>query len=280
MKQLRSGFLAASLFANILFCSNTALAQESQKELLFGSVAMDIPAAMYVRLKPLTDYLSHTLKRPVNLRLSPDMASAIDEVASGHVQLAYLTPVAYLEARKKGGAQLIVKTVTKGKGSFQLMIVVRQDSPIKSVKDLVGKDFAFGDKKALLQRATVVGAGLPLSKLNSYKFIGHYDNIVRAVLSGDFDAGILKDTMAYKWQGKGIRIIYQSPNLPPYNIAASRNTPPETVAELRKAFLALNGKNPEYLKIIKALDKKYDGFAPTSDSEYDIVRKLVAPFKE
>ena len=280
MKQARSGFLAVILFANILFCSSTALAQESQKELLFGSVAMDIPAAMYTRLKPLTDYLSQTLKRPVTLRLSPDMGGAIKEVASGNVQLAYLTPVAYLEARKKGKAQLIVKTVTKGKGSFRLMIVVRQDSPIKTVNDLVGKDFAFGDEKALLQRATVVGAGLPLDKLHSYKFIGHYDNIVRAVISGDFDAGILKDTMAYKWQGKGIRILYESPDLPPYNITASRNVSPKTVAELRRAFLSLNAKNPEHLKVIKALDKKYDGFAPTSDSEYDVVRKLVAPFKK
>jgi len=208
------------------------------------------------------------------------MGSAIKEVTSGNVQLAYLTPVAYLDAKKNGNAQLIVKTVTNGKGSFRLMIVVRQDSPIKSVNDLVGKDFAFGDEKALLQRATVVGAGLPLDKLHSYKFIGHYDNIVRAVISGDFDAGILKDTMAYKWQGKGIRIVYESPDLPPYNITASGNVPPKTVAELRKAFLALNAKNPEHLKVIKALDKKYDGFAATSDSEYDVVRKLVAPFKK
>lgn len=280
MKQIHSGFLVASVFASIMFYSSTAVAEKPGRELLFGSVAMDIPAAMYTRLKPLTDYLSQTLRRPVTLKLSPDMGSAINEVASGNVQLAYLTPVAYLEARKKGGAKLIVKTVTKGKGSFRLMVVVRQDSSVKSVNDLVGKDFAFGDERALLQRAVVVGAGLPLNKLNSYKFIGHYDNIVRAVISGDFDAGILKDTMAYKWQGKGIRIIYQSPDLPPYNITASQNTSSQTVSELRKAFLALNPKNPEHMKVIKALDKKYDGFAPTSDSEYDIVRKLVAPFKE
>jgi len=280
MKQIRSGRLAVILFANYLLFSSAVMAQENPDELLFGSVAMDIPAAMYTRLQPLTDYLSQTLHRPVTLRLSPDMGSAIKEVASGNVQLAYLTPVAYLEARKKGKAQLIVKTVTNGKGSFRLMIVVRQDSPIKTINDLVGKDFAFGDEKALLQRATVVGAGLPLDKLHSYKFIGHYDNIVRAIISGDFDAGILKDTMAYKWQGKGIRILYQSPDLPPYNITASSNTSPKTVAELRKAFLALSAKNPEHIKVIKALDKKYDGFASTSDSEYDVVRKLVAPFKK
>jgi len=47
---------------------------------------------------------------------------------------------------------------------------------------------------------------------------------------------------------------------------------------MRKAFLTLNGKNPEHLKIIKALDKKYDGFAPTSDTEYDVVRQMIKPF--
>ena len=97
MRQTRPGFLIIGSFASILFCSSTALAQDGQEELLFGSVAMDIPAAMYTRLKPLTDYLSQTLKRPVTLRLSPDMGSAIKEVALGNVQLAYLTPVAYLE---------------------------------------------------------------------------------------------------------------------------------------------------------------------------------------
>jgi hypothetical protein len=32
------------------------------------------------------------------------------------------------------------------------------------------------------------------------------------------------------------------------------------------------------LPIIKSLDKKYNGFAPTNDEEYDIVRKLIKPF--
>ena len=239
---------------------------------------MDIPAVMHKRLTPLTNYLSSTLDRPVTLKLSPNMGDAIDNTAKGSVDLSYLTPVAYLRAHEKGNAKLIVKTVTKGKASFKLMIVVKEGSPIKSVKQLSGKSFAFGDKKALLQRATVVGAGMPLEKLGEYKFIGHYDNIVRAVMNGDFDAGILKDTMAYKWEGKGIRILYATPDLPPYNIAASKNVDNTTLAKLEKAFLDLNPKNPEHLKVIKALDKKYDGFARTSDAEYDIVRKLTRPF--
>ena len=48
--------------------------------------------------------------------------------------------------------------------------------------------------------------------------------------------------------------------------------------KLQKAFLDLNTLNPDHFPVIKALDKKYDGFAPTSDSEYDIVRQLIKPF--
>ena len=260
----------------VLFYSNISLASD---EIIFGSVAMDIPAVMHKRLKPLTRYLSKKLKKKVVLKLSPNMGAAINETANGSVDISYLTPVAYLRAHEKGNAQLIAKTVTNGKASFKLMIVIKENSPIKSVKDLEGKSFAFGDERALLQRATVVGAGLELNKFKEYQFIGHYDNIARAVMNDDFDAGILKDTMAYKWDGKGLRILHSSPALPPYNIVASKNVNKATLEKLKKIFLSLNKNNPEELRVIKAIDKKYDGFAATNDAEYDVVRKLVAPFE-
>lgn len=276
MKLLKT-MLWAVVFAAAL--TAPAQAEEQAPGLRFGSVAMDIPPVMYRRLTPLTEYLGKQLGQPVRLQLSPDMPAAIHGLASGQVDIAYLTPVAYLRAHSEGNAQLVAKTVTEGRGSFQLMIVVREDSPIQSVDDLRGVRFAFGDQAALLQRAVVVGAGMPLESLGEYRFLGHYDNIVRGVMSGDFQAGILKDTMAFKWQGKGIRILYSSPALPPYNIAASGNMDPQTLAKLRAAFLGLNAQDPQQAEVIKALDKKYDGFAAVEDAEYDIVRQLIAPFK-
>jgi len=248
-------------------------------EIRLGSVAMDIPAEMYRRLAPLTKYLSESLKRPVKLKLSPSMSAAIDEVSKGSVELAYLTPVAYLKAHAKGDVQLVARMVTNNKATFQLMVVVRDDSPIKRVQDLKGKTFAFGDKAALLQRAVVVGAGMPLESLGEYKFIGHYDNIAKGVANGDFDAGILKDTMAHDWQHRGLRILHSSPPLPPYNIVASSKLDAKLLQQIRQAFLALDIKNPAHRKVIQALDDEYSGFAPVLDSDYDVVRQLIAPFE-
>ena len=193
-----------SLLTALAFTPISGFAAEMDQPLRFGSVAMDVPAKMHHRLTPLTQYLSGILKRPVTLKLSKNMPGAIEDVSTGSVELAYLTPVAYIKSHKKGNTRLVAKTVTKGRGSFQLMIVVKENSPIKTLADLKGRSFAFGDKAALLQRAVVVGSGTKLESLGSYEFLGHYDNIVRAVLHGEFDAGILKDTKAFKWKGKGI----------------------------------------------------------------------------
>ncbi len=268
--------LIGGLLTLSLTTSSTVSA--TKQELRFGSVAMDVPTEMHRRLTPLTRYLSEALDMPVTLKLAKNMPDAITDIAEGSVEIAYLTPVAYIKSHKKGNTRLVAKTVTKGRASFKLMIIVRKNSPIRTIEDLKGKSFAFGDKAALLQRAVVVGSGVKLKTLGSYKFLGHYDNIVRAVLHGEFDAGILKDTKAYQWQDKGIRIIYTSDELPPYNIAASSNVDDKLLEKLQSAFLNLNAENEEHKKIIKALDKKYDGFVATSDKEYDIVRKLIAPF--
>lgn len=257
----------------------TASGSATASTLRFGSVAMDIPAEMHRRLKPLTVYLEQRLGRTVELRLSPHLAAAADALARGEVDLAYLTPVAYLRAQKTGGARPLVKTLTQGRPYFQLVIAVRADSPFRTVHDLAGRRFAFGDPKAILQRAVVKEAGLPLEAFAEYRFLGHYDNIARGIANGDFDAGILKDTTALEWQRRGLRVLYRSPPLPPYNIAVRGDLDDKTFDALRRAFLALDPARPEEAAVIRALDPSYTGFAPVEDHEYDIVRQLVRPFE-
>jgi len=262
----------------LVLLSIVSSAVRAEGELYFGSVAMDIPATMHKRLKPLADYLSAELKQPVRLRLSSDLANAASDLAASRVHIAYLTPVAYIKAHKAGNVRLLAKPLTQGQGSFRLMLVTQEKSGIRSAKDLPGKSFAFGDKGAILQRAVVVGAGVALEQLGPVAYLGHYDNIARGVMAGDFDAGIVKDTTAYEWQAKGLRVFYSSADLPPYNLAVSRDVDEATYQKLRAALLKLDQNNPRHRAVIKGLDPSYDGFAPTSDAEYDIVRQLIKPF--
>jgi len=277
LTRIRTFFLAVALAIAPL--SAAVWPGSARAELQFGSVAADIPAVMHRRLKPLVAYLAHELGEPVTLRLAPDLTRAAEEVAAGRVDISYLTPVAYLRAHRAGNVKLVAKLVTAGQGALRLMLVVRESSPVRRPRDLVGKSFAFGDPAAMLQRAVLVHSGVRLDELGSYEFIGHYDNIARGVVNGDFDGGILKDTTAQAWVGKGLRIIHTSPELPPYNIAVSKAMTEARAGAIRDALLRLDVSRPDHAQIIRALDPKYTGFAPVTDSEYDIVRALVKPFE-
>jgi len=260
--------------------SVSLLAAEDPEEIFLGSVAMDVPAAMVQRMAPLTQYLSKKTGLRVSFRASPNLGSSVTELGKEFTHIAYLTPVAYIEAHDKYNAKPLVSPITHGKSTFNLIIAVNKDSPIKTPQDLKGKTFAFGDPKALLQRAVVVGSGVKMEELSRYNFLNHYDNIAKAVLNKDFDAGILKDTIYEEFAPKGLRKIYTSAPLSSYLFAVSDRLPPATVKKLQAAFLELKASNPEHKAILRELDQGYDGFEPTEDKDYDAIRKLIAPFQQ
>lgn len=268
------------LVLNVFLLAPLRVCADQNQAVRFGSVAEDTPAVMHQRLTPLIDYLEAAIGRPVVLMLSPDMPTVIKALSNGEVELAYLTPVAYLNARKMGNATLVAKVVTDNQAYFHLEIVVREDSSIKTVADLAGKSFAFGDPAALLQRAVVVNAGMSLERLGNRAYLGHYDNIARGVLNRDYDAGIVTDSKSRKWNQKGLRVIYSSERLPPYNIAAAGKIDHALLLKLQRALLSLDGHNPDQRRVLDALGKDYNGFAQTNDAEYDIIRKLIKPFQQ
>lgn len=280
---LKKRSACASLFVTLSLCMlSTVYASEgnSGKDLQLGSVAMDIPVEMIKRLTPLTHYLSKQIGITVNFRASPNLNSAVEDLGNNTTQIAYLTPAAYLEAHEKYGAVPLVNPLNKGKGTFTLMIAVAKDSPIQKVTDLRGKKFAFGDKKAILQPAVVESSGIKLEELASYDYLNHYDNIAKAVINGDFDAGIVKDTIAEKFADQGLRVIYTSALLPSYVFAVNKNLPAITVKKLRKAMLALKADTEAHKAILTSLEKGYDGFEIAEDKDFDGIRKLLALSKK
>ena len=248
-------------------------------EIFMGSVAMDVPVDMVQRLTPLTQYLSVSTGLKVSFRASNNMDSAASDLGNNLTQIAYLTPVAYLDAHDKYGVMALVAPLVHGQATFRLVVVTRKDGPFKTMRDLRGHTFAFGDEKALLQRAVIMSGGIKLNEFSRLAYLKYYDNIAKAVLNKDFDAGILKDSISAEYQGRGLRVIYSSPPLPSYLFAVSSRLPQATVNKLRDALLALKADTTEHRAILSKLDEGYDGFAKVNDKDYDVVRQLISPFR-
>jgi phosphonate transport system substrate-binding protein len=249
-------------------------------EVIMGSVAMDIPVEMIKRMSALTDYLALTTKLKVSFRPSPNLDSTVDDLGTGRTQIAYLTPVAYIEARKKYGVIPLVAPTTQGRPYFSLVIGVKTGTSINSPADLKGKRFAYGDEKALLQRAAVESMGLKSSDFSKFAYLKHYDNIAKAVLAGDFDGGILKDSVAKDFKSKGIVVIGSTEPLPSYIFAVHPNMPAAVRDQLRNALLALKKTTPDRIATLEAFDKACDGFVVVDDPAYDSVRKLIQPYQK
>lgn len=274
--------LLAALFAGVTLASAPSVRAQTapQTEVTMGSVAMDIPVEMIKRLSALTNYLSLTTGLNVRFRPSPNLGSAVDDLGKGQTQIAYLTPVAYIDAHRKYGVVPLVAPTTDGKPHFSLVIATKAGSGIRTPADLKGKRFAFGDEKALLQRAAVESMGLKASDFSHFAYLKHYDNISKALLAGDFDGGILLNSTAETFKSKGIVVIDSTPPLPSYIIAVHPGMPVATRNQLRDALLALRKSTPESTATLEAFDKAYDGFVVVEDSAYDPIRKLIAPFQK
>ena len=249
-------------------------------DVTMGSVAMDIPVEMIKRMSALTNYLALSTNLNIRFRPSPNLGSAVEDLGTGQTQIAYLTPVAYIEARKKYGVIPLVAPTTQGRPSFSLVIGVKAGSGINTPAELKGKRFAFGDEKALLQRAAVASMGLTANDFSNFAYLKHYDNIAKAVLAGDFDGGILKDSVAEGFKSKGIVVIGSTAQLPSYLIAVHPGMPVAVRNQLRDALLALKKSTPESAATLEAFDIAYDGFTPIDDAAYDPVRILIQPFQK
>ena len=253
---------------------------QADSSVTMGSVAMDIPVEMVKRLSALTNYLALNTGLNIRFRPSPDLGSAVDELGGNQTQIAYLTPVAYIEAQKKYGVVPLVAPTTKGKPTFSLVIGAKAGSTIRTPADLRGKRFAFGDEKALLQKAAVASMGLSTTDFSQFAYLKHYDNIAKAVLAGDFDGGILKDSIADDFKDKGLIVISSTPPLPSYLFAVHPSMPVSVRDKLRDAFLSLKKDNPVGAVTLEAFDSSYDGFVIIQDNTYDSVRKLIQPFQK
>jgi ABC-type phosphate/phosphonate transport system substrate-binding protein len=70
----------------------------------------------------------------------------VEALVAGHIDIAWNTPLAYLQARERLGGQCLVLGMRDSDVSFTTVFITRADSLIHSLSDLKGKRFALGSR--------------------------------------------------------------------------------------------------------------------------------------
>jgi methyl-accepting chemotaxis protein len=256
------------------------LEDTSTSLLRMGVVPLESPAVMFKKFSPLAEYLSRKLKIRVDLKVAVDFQGAIRDMGQGVTQFCFMTPSTYIEAHTKHGINVLVKALRDGKPFQHSVIIARTSSTINEVKDIKGHTFAFGDihstSSHIVPRAMLLNEGVDVKDLQYYNYLGHHDDVAKAVLNGDFDAGAVMESIAYKYKDMGIKLVKFSDAIPEFNICASKDIDAAMKKELKNVFVALNADTPEGASVLKSINESYTGFVEASDEEYDGIKNMMS----
>jgi len=252
----------------------------SGKDVVYmGVVPLESPAEMYKKFMPFADYLSEKLGKRVELRIPVDFNTAIADIGSGLTQLCFMTPSTYIEAHNRHQVRVLAKALRKGKPYHHTVIIVRADSGINELREIKGRTFAFGDihstSSHLVPRAMLKQAGVDLTSLRYYEYLGHHDDVAQAVLKGDFDAGGVMEAVALRYESKGIKLLKYSPEVPEFNMATARDLSADEREALRQAVLRLNAANVQDHRVLASINEDYTGFTDAADADFDPIRQII-----
>ncbi|NOY40187.1 MAG: phosphate/phosphite/phosphonate ABC transporter substrate-binding protein [Nitrospirae bacterium] len=260
-----------------------SISTRTKKTLRLGVVPLESPADMYRKFTPLAEYLSRKTGKKVELKVGVDFNSAIEDIGSGVTQFCYMSPSTYIKANRNYGVRVIAKALRDGKPFHHSVIIARSDSPVSSIEGLRNCSFAFGDQEStsshIVPRYMLLEAGIDLDDLLFYNYLGHHDDVAKAVLSGGYDAGGVMESTADKYREQGLKFIKFSEEIPEFNICITREMTEEGAEEIKSAILALKDTGTEGISVLKSIDEHYTGFVEAHDDDYAWIRDIMSKLK-
>jgi len=210
-----------------------------------------------------------------------DYAGVLAALETGSVDVAYLSPFPYALASSvmKVKPQPLAMPWVQGSLTYRGIIFVRADSPIRTLEDLRGKTFAFGDVTSttgyLLPRAMLESKGI--FQTLKWRNAGNANMVVKAVENKAADAGAAYESVfqvAYRTEpekAKLMRVIAYTVAIPNGIYVARGDLPADTVRKLQKAFLGMNTDPAGRAAMLKAPNDK---IVPPDDKLFDPVREV------
>ena len=188
-----------TLTLGAMLCAPMAVADDRVR-LNFGVYSSNKPSAMVRTFKPslnaLENIMADKLGRDVDIRMqiAKDYDQGLNDLVSGKVDFSRFGPASYIEAKRSNDDIEILAMESKNSQKvFYGIIAVHENSDIKSVEDLRGRSFAFGDESSTIGRYLsqlyLENNDIRAEDLKSYKYLGRHDLVGTAVGAGDFDAG-------------------------------------------------------------------------------------------
>ena len=195
--------------------------------------------------KPLQQYLTAQLGRPVEFYTAPNFESYVDTLLAGGYDIAISPPHFAMLAMEQHYVPLV-----RYRSRLEPVLAVRKDAPLHRAEDFRGKRVAMADASAIIRIATVKWfAEHGLQAGRDYQIVERptHGASVAAAAIGEVDAGL---TTAESMKllpidlQRQVRVVATGEKMPHLFTLANRNLGQKEIANLKQALLAFPATEP------------------------------------
>jgi phosphonate transport system substrate-binding protein len=232
---------------------------------------------------PLRDYLAKAIGETVELIIPTNYNATVEGLGNDSLDFAYLGGLTYIKAHVRYGVLPIVQR--ESDRQFHALFISHAGTDIKSLKDLKGHSFAFGDINStsghLMPYAEMLHAGISPDKDLQFRYTGSHPATAKAVEAGVVDAGAVDESVFHAMVQAGqldkTKVYVFSTTAPfvDYVWVARKEIDAAARDRFAAAFLAL--QSPRDDKVLAIL--RGTKFVRANDFEYDPLRSVAKAVK-
>ena len=249
--------------------------------IVFTYTPVEDPAVYENIFKPFTTYLAKCLDKKVVFYQVQSNAAEIEAMRSGRLHVAgFSTGPTAFAVNIAGAVPFAVKGNEKEFQGYNLIVIVKKDSPYQKLADLKGKKLAHtapsSNSGHMAPLALFPPQGLTPDKDYKILFSGKHDSSVMGVGSGDYDAAAVASDVFHRMGVRGqikeddYRIIYRSQKFPTSSFSYAHDLEPKFRDQMLKCFYDYRF-TPEMQKTFDGADRF---FPVTYLKDWEVVRKV------
>jgi len=259
--------------------------RKTHKELRFGVIPVETQTQTTKGFEEFIKYASQKFGVPVKLFTATEFIGINNAIIAKQIEFAWTSPSAFsgswIECQC---VEPIVAALDKdGNLGYNSVLIVRSESPFKTIDDLKGKLVARTEPNSnsgyLVPTVEFAKLGKPLESFFKSPVSGGHTQSVLGVLKGNYDA-------AFTWTTKGdgygqlrtmmdrgmlkreqIRVIWSSDLVPAPPVVVHKDLPADLKAEMTSFFTALHRERMDLAEAVA--HGKTQGFVRVSPTNYD-----------
>ena len=258
-----------------------AAKRKNPSTIVFTYTPVEDPAVYETIFKPFTAHLAQCTGKKVVFYQVQSNAAEIEAMRSGRLHVGgFSTGPTAFAVNIAGAVPFAVKGTEKEFQGYNLIVVVKKDSPYKTLADLKGKKVAHtapsSNSGHMAPMALFPKEGLTPEKDYKILFSGKHDQSILGVRSGDYDAAPVASDVFHRMGVRNqikedeFRIIWRSAKFPTSSFAYAHDLEPKFRDQMLKCFY-------DY-RFPAEMQKAFDGadrfFPITYQKDWAVVRHV------